>query len=186
MDFGRLYIFYFIFIALFYSSYTKAHDMNITQLPVQLIIPPKACINLVTSESDTLNIRKTEQVLSPNSNNKAWINYSSVVDKNTTNSICASLSSNNLPPEIIVVLHISDDFGEGTGKLGKPAGPINLSDFPQEIINDIGTCFTGEGWGKGHLLTYTWELAPGATSKDIDIEDMNIEIRVIFTIVNNE
>jgi hypothetical protein len=184
-----LHRFHFCFLFLIYllsAGYATAQDLNITQLPVQLIIPPKACINLATSESDTLNLKKTEQVLSPNSNNKAWINYSSVVDKNTTNSICASLSSNNLPPEIIVVLHISENYGEGTGKLGKSAGPINLSDFPQEIITDIGTCFTGEGWGNGHLLTYTWELAPGASAKDIDIDDINLEIRVIFTIVNNE
>lgn len=186
MNLNRFLVTAAFFIIASTGNYVIAQDMNTAQLPVQLTIPPKASINLATAETDTLNLRKTEQVITPHSSNSTWINYSSVVDKNTTNSICASLSSNNLPAEIIVEMHISEDYGEGTGKLGKPAGPITLTDYPQEIITNIGTCFTGEGWGKGHLLTYSWGLAPGVKADDVDIEDIEIEIRVIFTIVNNE
>jgi hypothetical protein len=175
-----------LLFALLSGGFLIAENINTTQIPVQLVIPSKACINLAGTEVDTLNTKRTEQILTPTSDNKVWINYSSVVEKNTTNSICASLSSGDLPPEIIVKLHISDDAGAGSGQMGNPTEPIALTDYPQAIITNIGSCYTGEGPGKGRLISYTWELAPGAKSEDIDIEEMNIEIRVIFTIEINE
>ncbi len=124
MHLWRFVFLYLFYIITFSGENVFAQDINTTQLPVQLTILPKAIINLATSETDTTNFRKTEQILSPTSNNTSWINYSSVVEKNTTNSICASLSSSNLPVEIIVEMHITEDAGEGSGKKGIPAGPI--------------------------------------------------------------
>jgi len=179
---------YGIFFTLMMSGNLIAQDNVTAKFPVQLTIPPKASINLAGSEPDLslINGKSTQQVLTPTSSSKTWINYSSVVERNSTNTICASLGSGNLPAEVLVKLRISEDAGAGSGNMGKPADPIVLSNYPQAIITDIGSCYTGQGVDKGHLLTYTWEYAPNYDPKDFNVEELSIEVSVIYTIVNNE
>jgi len=178
---------YGILLTLFISSVLYAQDTNTTQFPVQLSIPAKACIYLASSENnDSLLITEgTEHELSPGSPRKTWINYSSVVEENSTNTISVSLSYGNIPAEVNVRLNVSEDAGEGSGILGKPSKPVILSYYPQAIITDIGSCYTGQGISKGHLLTYTWEFDPDYDPKDFK-KDINIEICVAYTITNNE
>jgi len=179
---------YGIFLAILISGALVAQESNTARFPVQLSIPPKASINLAGMDIDSslVNVKSTVQILTPTSAKKIWINYSSVVEKDSKNTICASLSSGDLPAEVIIKLQISEDVGKGAGEMGKPSEPIVLSDYPQAIITDIGSCYTGQGAGKGHLLTYTWEFAPKYDPEDINIEDLNFKVYVIYTIVNNE
>ena len=179
---------YGMLLTLLMSRVLFAQDINTTQFPVQLSIQAKASIYLAGFDTDdTLMISKsTKRELSPTSSRKTWINYSSVVEDNSTNTICVSLSSGDLPVEVIIKLNISEDVGEGSGKMGKPSKPIVLTNYPQAIITDIGSCYTGQGTNKGHLLTYTWELDPNYDPKDFKMEELNVAIGVIYTITNNE
>lgn len=179
---------YGIFFTLLMSGSLVAQDNVTAKFPVQLSIPPKASINLAGSDPDLslVNDKSAQQILTPTSSNKTWINYSSIVEMNSTNSICASLGSGNLPAEVIIKLHISEDAGLGSGDMGKPSDPIVLSNYPQAIITDIGSCYTGQGIGKGHLLTYTWAIAPNYDPEDFNIEELSFEISVIYTITNND
>lgn len=179
---------YGILVTFLMNGALAAQENNTTKFSVQLSIPPKASISLAGSDINyrLTNDKGIEHILSPASAGSVWLNYSSVVEANSTNTIFASLSSGNLPAEVIVKLHVSDDAGAGSGKMGKPSDPIILSNYPQAIITDIGTCYTGQGTKKGHLLTFTWELDPDYDPEDFNIQDLNVEIHVIYTITNND
>lgn len=175
------------YLLLYNTSALNAQD-NVTKLPVSLSIPAKANISLAGSDLKLSLVSKDneqKQVITPNSSASIWINYSSVVENNSSNAIFVSLFSNSLPAEISIKLTIGEDEGLGTGEVGKPTEPIILSSFPQSIITNIGSCFTGKGEGKGHKLTYSWKLAPNYDPDLLKLEDLQVEADVIYTISNN-
>lgn len=162
-------------------------DTNATKLPVMLGIPAKANISLagkdlqlsLSSSQDEVTQRVTPR------EGSIWINYSSVVNPLSTNSIFVSLGLGNIPAEISIKLKIDPYQGNGSGELGTPTAPIILSTFPQPIITNIGSCYTGQGEGQGHKLTYSWQLATNYDPKLLILEELQIATDVIYTIVNN-
>lgn len=121
-----------------------------------------------------------EQIITPSTLDKTWLNYSSISDGNSTNVISVNLSSGEIPAEIKIKLSVGNDVGAGAGKMGTPVGTIVLSPYPQDIIVGIGSCYTGRGVEKGHRLTYSWEWLPEYEINQSAIE--NLEIGVIYTI----
>lgn len=140
------------------SIQTKAQINNTAEMAITVSIPAVALIDfegddhLITFNSP----KQVKQILSPSSLNKTWLNYSSIIVTGSTNYITVHISSGNLPPESSINLKISEDSGFGAGKMGLPSAQITLSYYPQYIITDIGSCYTGRGSEKGHLLTYIW------------------------------
>ena len=189
MFFFKAYKFLLILITIFWCSILKAQVSNTSaRLPIQLTIPAKASISLAGSDlnfSFTPSNESNQQTISPKSAGKIWINYSSIIDFNSTNSIYVNLGTGNLPAEISIKLSIGQDAGFGSGQVGIPKEPIILSSSPQPIITNIGSCYTGKGVEKGHMLSYSWELAPNYDPDLIRIEDLQIEVGIIYTIVNN-
>lgn len=156
---------------------------NTVESPVRLSLQPIANLSLAGSN---IRIKSTkglgaEQILTPSSLGVVWLNYSSLVEWNTTNTICVNLNSENLPVEISIKLKIGPDAGKGAGKTGKPAQPIYLSSYPQAIITDIETCYTGQGVSSGHPLYYSLELKPEYNEKDFSVENVNFEVGVTYT-----
>jgi hypothetical protein len=162
---------------------------NTAKLPVQMAIPPSAKLNMGSSELK-FSLFKGEgkdRKLAPKTVDSIWINYSSVIVNNSSNTVCASLATGDLPAEIAIKLKVGPDVGAGYGQVGKPTIPIILSTAPQAIITDIGSCYTGQGDNKGHLLTFSWELKPGYDPDYIQSELLaNLRIRVIYTINSDE
>lgn len=156
---------------------------NIVNMPVILRIPAFSLLEFAGSSKQMsfMSGQGAEQIITPSTLDKTWLNYSSIVDGNSTNVISVNLTYKNLPPEISIKLNVGEYAGTGAGKMGKPIGPIRLTTYPQDIIVDIGSCYTGRGIHKGHQLTYSWEwLSP------YDIEHSlieNIEIAVTYTIM---
>lgn len=175
-------------VTILLSGKLVAQENETARFPVRLSIPPKASFNLAgyDKENSLINDDGTQQLLTLNSLKKTWINYSSVVERNSTNTISASLSTGNVPAEVFIRLNISEDVGLGSGDMGKPSQQIILSYYPQPIITDIGSCYTGQGVEKGHLLTYSWGFASYFDPKDLNLEELSIEVNVIYTITNNE
>lgn len=175
-----------VFLMLTHIVY--AQESNTVKVPVLLEIPAKASVQLIGSNL-TLNYSKNNssdvQVLTPSSAGKCWINYSSIVNFGTSNTIYASLGDGNVPAEISIKLKVGKDVWAGAGQTGQPTEPITLSSFPQPIITNIGSCYTGQGEGKGHELTYSWIVAPNYDPDLIKLEELNIVASVIYTIVTN-
>lgn len=163
--------------------------VNTAKLPIQMAIPPSAKLSMGSSEL-RFSIVKDDgsgKNLAPTTVDTIWINYSSVIQNNTTNTISANLSSGDLPAEVAIKLTVGPDVGAGYGKVGNPTMPVYLNAFPQPIITDIGSCYTGLGNNKGHLLTFTWELLPGYDPEALLDEEMsNLRVRVIYTINSDE
>jgi hypothetical protein len=181
---------YFLLIigAYFLSAQNRMPGENAASLPIQLSIPSKASIYLAGSDLKFSFVpgKGTEQILTPKSVGKLWLNYSSLVERYSTNAICVSLSRNTLPAEILIRLKIGPDVGAGAGMVGKPSGSIILSTSPQPIVTNIGSCYTGLGVNKGHLLSFTWEMNPEYDPSDFVLDSLKIEAGVIYTIVSNE
>lgn len=165
---------------------TIAQDKNTTSMPVVLSIPKVSQIELSGTENRIVYIqgKGAEQYIKPSTQNKTWLNYSSIVDEKTSNVISVSLTANNLPPGLAIRLVVGESSGSGVGKLGKPTSPVYLSALPQDIVIDIGTCYTGKGEKNGHQLSYVWEWLDNDTDKPIISDDL--EIAVIYTITNNK
>lgn len=162
-------------------------DTNETKLPVMLGIPPKANLSLAGKDLQ-LSLAPTEDAVTQRITPREasiWINYSSVVEPNSTNSIYVSMGMSNVPAEITIRLKIDPYVGDGSGQVGTPTQPIILGSFPQPIITNIGSCYTGKGEGSGHKLTYSWELSPNYDPELLRLEDLQIATDIIYTIVNN-
>jgi hypothetical protein len=176
----------FLLIILSYGSKLSAQDKNSVQMPIMFSIPAIALIDFAGFDKRITFIagKGAEQIITPSTLDKTWINYSSIVDGNSTNSISVNLSSENIPSEIRIKLDISPDAGAGAGTIGKPTSQITLTGYPQEIITGIGSCYTGRGTLKGHQLTYSWEWLP---PYDVDHSSIdNIEISVTYTLTSTK
>lgn len=179
-----------LMLLLFFSTpfILLAQLKNQVDIPVNVYITPTATFNVVGADLKFSFVKGqgAEQIITPSTLGKMWINYSSVVEWNSTNSICISISSGNLPVEIFLKLKVGPEAGFGVGKTGKSVGEITLNNYPQAIITEIGTCYTGQGLNRGHPLTFSWEFHPDQDSEIISIDDMKIEIGVTYTIINND
>jgi hypothetical protein len=177
-------IFTILFTILSFRLYCQ--DKNTATIPVILSIPKVSQIELSGTDNRIIYTqgKGAEQYIKPSTQNKTWLNYSSIVDEKSTNIISVNLSANNLPPGLAIRLVVGESSGIGSGRLGKPSGPVYLSPFPQDIVIDIGTCFTGKGVKNGHQLTYVWEWLDKESEMPPIPDD--IEIAVTFTITNNK
>lgn len=162
---------------------------NTAKLPVQMAIEPSAKLSMGSSELNfsIFKMVGNKKELAPSTVDSIWLNYSSVIQNNTTNTISASLATGDLPAEVAIKLNVSSDAGAGYGQVGKPTMPVYLSTYPQSIITDIGSCYTGMGNNKGHLLSFTWELNKGYDLDVLKYEQISsLRIRVIYTINSDE
>lgn len=151
---------------------------NIVQMPVKVSIPSVSLVSFAGSTKQLKDIRNkgTEQTITPSTLDTTWLNYSSIIDGNSTNSICVNINSGYLPAEVVVKLNVGEDVGAGAGTMGKSTGQISLTEYPQAIVTDIGTCYTGQGINKGHQLTYSWEWKPPYDADHSSIDDVKISV----------
>ena len=180
-------------VVLFFSLSLNisAQTNNTAEIPLMMNIPSVALINFVVSNDQMVTYSfsftypdNVEQIITPNTGDNTWINYSSVVNNGSSNYITVHLSSGSLPADVSLNLLIGEDVGAGAGKIGKGVGQIILTTYPQNIINDIGSCFTGSGLNRGHQITYIWEN-PESYNYSLNYENGKI-IAVTYTISSTE
>lgn len=181
-------LFSLIGILIILPSTIYSQNNNTAEIPFLLSIPPVSLLNfavggeqqLVTYSYSFLEPNNVEQIITPSTGDKTWINYSSIVNSGATNYITVNISSGNLPAGVTLRVLISEDSGLGSGLAGTAVREITLSRYPQNIIVNIGSCFTGVGINKGHRLTYIWD----------NLENSNYENRdpigVTYTITSTE
>ncbi|PKP29893.1 MAG: hypothetical protein CVT99_15580 [Bacteroidetes bacterium HGW-Bacteroidetes-16] len=165
VDFKKAVLIITVIGLLFYmplSGYCQ--NNNTAEIPLMLSIPPVSLINfavdgeqVITYSYSFLEPNNVEQIINPNTGDNTWLNYSSIVNPGATNYITANISSGSLPADVTLRVIISEDAGFGSGATGTPIGEITLSSYPQNIIVNIGSCYTGAGTNRGHRLTYIWD-----------------------------
>ncbi len=179
-----------IAIVLVATAATKtadAKDKNSSQHNLQIKVQEVAFIDLETTGADfdiMLNpSTPTEAGLgvdfSKASNSELWLNYSSIVKKNKTRSISASING-NLPDGTTLTVQATEPAGNGEGDLGTvnpTAQP--LTDKEAVIVSDIGSCYTGDGNSSGCNLTYKLDLGEDSYA---GLMTGNYSVQVTYTI----
>lgn len=137
--------------------------------------------NAPVSLSLTTSTAGTTVTSTPNSN--LFLKISSIIPGGTNREITASITSGSVPTGTILTL-VSEacTTSNSEGDLGIPiATPIILSAIDQDLVIDIGTCYTGTGYNDGYQMTFTWEPDNPATNYSLIVSNITI-ITVVFTI----
>ena len=174
-----------------YSNVLSAQEENTAEVAINFKIPSIALVNFVVEGGEiktytysTAGKSSVEQVITPYLNGKTWLNYSSIVYSGLKNYITVHISSGTLPSDVKLNVVVGADIGAGAGTMGSPVGELTLSTYPQNIITDIGSCYTGVGEKKGHQLTYIWDN-PDSYNYSITYKNGK-SIAVTYTITSTE
>lgn len=111
-----------------------------------------------------------------------WVNYSSAIRKNgSRRSIEAQIVNGTLPEGMSLYIQASSFSGIGKGEIGISTGETELEAKPNAIIDNIGSCFTGDGMNNGHKLNFILEIT--------DMDEVNAsgpaEFTILYTISDN-
>ncbi|WP_319230200.1 hypothetical protein [Draconibacterium orientale] len=158
---------YIFFIAFCFLCLGRVQGQN-TSVNIRFSIPEVALIDIEPGEDNTVHFSvssTTESGEAPEvtetSSKSLWINYTSAQSDNSdARSVYAEITEGGLPEGLELEVEASAYKGSGKGDmLGTKEGKIVLSQSPQKIISNVKNCFTGDGVGNGHELTYTLKIA---------------------------
>ncbi len=146
-----------------------------TNIQAQSIIQISSERNVEYRISSNLNESDLRNTMEDDSK---WLNFSLVKKSfEPAYSISAQVAPGSIPPGIEIRLRVNPYVGNSRGNHGNPAGEIILSELPQKIIDQIGTCFTGSGIYSGYQLVYSIEI------KQFEkLSATNTPISIIFTL----
>lgn len=115
-----------------------------------------------------------------------FINYTSIVGGSKRRSVSAQITSGTIPGGLNLKVAARNATTDKKGTAGSPAGSITLSTTPQTLISGIGSCFTGNGNGKGHRIVYSLDLSNnGDDFGSFNYEQNNSEVTVTYTITDD-
>ncbi len=72
-------------------------------------------------------------------------------------------------------------MGHGKGQFGRSSCTVQLANYPQNIINNIGGSYSGTGVGNGHQLLYYLEITNYSL---LDFEDANT-LTIVYTLTDD-
>ncbi len=111
-----------------------------------------------------------------------WLNYtSSLPSFQGTRMITAEIADGSAPSGFKIFLEASAYYGNGKGKMGAPAGKVELTQHPRPVISGIGNTFTGDGINHGHRLNFTLEVSNYADIKKSE----NNSFTILYTLTDN-
>lgn len=155
--------FSFLFVfALFLSVQMSAQvDNNVATHTLIISIPEVALLDIEGGTSVTLTAVAPTEAGNPlnllgTTNNTLYLNYSSIIGAAPDNvrKVSVAVTNGTLPSGIDLKVTASAATGDGAGTKGSPGSQMTLSNTAQDLITGIGSCYTGDGSGKGHQLTY--------------------------------
>jgi len=156
---------------------------------LMIVIPEVALLDIETNEvSKNFTMTFTHpteagtKLSNPSSNTTMYLNYSSVKSAaDPTRSISVSIGT-NVPGGISFFVSAGSVLAGSFGTAGSPTSPISLNTVPDVLIDNIGSCFTGTGANKGHLLTYS---ATHTVASYGSIVAINTPFTVTYTLSDN-
>ncbi len=156
-----------ILLVIFLCGFNASAQWNAEkELEVTFSIPPIALLDIEPGINNAIYFSISpaiESGASPQiqdvSSETLWLNYSSALSAiHGSRKIVAQITGSDLPDGLKLNVEASSYRGSGKGNLGHSAGKITLSSQPQAIITDVGNCYTGDGKGNGHSLTFSIEV----------------------------
>jgi hypothetical protein len=162
---------------------TATHEINVR-------IPEVALLGLVSESQSDIHLNAFSPTEAGNAvdfsgatNNRIWINYSSIISEATPKRKVIAMVQGEMPDGIRLKVEASRATGSGKGKLGKPAGEVELSNQPGDVIVDIGSCYTGKGVNNGHYLTYKLEKNESSDCY-ATLNRQNSSVNVVYTLTD--
>jgi len=157
----------FVILGLLFVSGEAFSQWEEGEINVSFSLPPVALVDIEPDVNNSIHftvLPASESGASPQirrtTSQALWLNYSSALaNPQNTRSIVAEISGGGLPEGVSLNVEASGHKGMGDGEFGQPAGKVELGNQPKAIITNVGNCFTGDGEGNGHQLTFSIEVA---------------------------
>lgn len=180
------YKFYFaiILITVLFSgkssaqSFTAGEQITLQVSSYSLVATNNAPVNL------TLSSAAAGLPITSVSNSDMYVKVSSIVPGGTHRELTARISSGTVPVGTrLTLISAPCTTTNSGGNLGTPyTTPIVLNSVDQELVDYIGTCYTGTGYNDGYRLTYTWMRDPAVNYGLITASASPVAITVVITI----
>lgn len=116
------------------------------------------------------------------SNSDLFVKLSSVVPGGTHRKMSVQMTSGTVPDgTLLKCISAECTTANSGGDLGVPVStPIVLSEVDKNLVNQIGTCYTGTGYNDGYQITFTWH--PDDPTNYHQITATSNVITVVFTL----
>jgi hypothetical protein len=167
-----------------------AQNDNSATHDIKVVIPEVALLGVVSETQTDISLHANLSTEAGNavdfsnaSNNRVWINYSSIISEATPKRKVIAMVQGDMPQGVKLIVEASEFAGSGKGKLGKPAGEVTLTNQPSDVIVDIGSCYTGKGVNNGHFLTYKLEKNESSDSYAA-LNRQNSSVNVVYTLTD--
>ena len=119
--------------------------------------------------------------------NSLWLNYSSIIGSTTepTRKVTVAVTGTLPTGANLKVVAGAADINDGGGNLGTPAAEVTLAAVSTEydFINNVRSCYTGDGANKGHQLTYSM-TEDNANYGALDFDE-DYTVTVTYTLSDN-
>lgn len=168
------------------NTYSHNLEISIPDVAIIGIAGPEGNGSSILLTPDISNLEAGEAVdYSTATNNSLWLNYTSITGspgngngKPKPRTIKAEIDQ-NLPAAFDLLLEVGT-VSSGSGQTGTATqGKIELKKGPSTVVEDIGSCFTENGEGKGHQLTYSLGIKENQLDKVMAAE---YSVTVTYTI----
>lgn len=177
-------------LLIFCSEVAFSQYSNEAGLDMSLSVPPVALVDIEPGLDNDIYFQVSpsmesgaEPVIENVSSQVLWLNYSSALkNKNRTRSVVAEIQGGKVPKGLKLYIQASNYVGNGSGVLGKPKNnKVELTTKPRAIVTKIGNCYTGDGIGNGHALTFSMELTNFSNITSVD----ETTFTILYTIRDN-
>jgi len=152
-----------VFSGIMFNSYCVAQNSEDAHT-VLLIAPQVSSMQLTSESGSEIHLSASAPVDAGSSvvfdqakDSSLWLNYSCIKGgvSGQVKNIFVRIAAGNLPEGVALKLQAGDVTQYGQGDLGAAMKEIYLSTSNQRLVQDIASCYTGEGVGKGRLLQYS-------------------------------
>lgn len=169
------------------SIIVHAQENNDDTHDLTIVIPEVALIDIEPSGSKDFTLQYTAPseaglaISNPTPNSSLWLNYSSTKSAtDPTRSVLVKISA-AITGGISFSVFAPPPVG-GIGQVAITPGFVSLSTTNTPLLFNIGSCYTGNGVGAGHNLTYSSSYSVGSYA---DVRASNQTITVTYTLTDN-
>lgn len=177
-----------ILVLFFVTHCFIAQNRDSKEVEVSLTLPEISMIGIKPENStivlaiETTPVAGEKGIFVSKTEQNLWLNYTcSISPESTTKNLSAQIISGSVPEGLALLLNISNYSGSGKGQFGMPLTPIELNDFPQVILTNIGGSYTKQGTNQGHQLEYQLKII---NYKLLDSEKSNT-LTIAYTLTDN-
>lgn len=164
------------------QSYTAGEPITLAISSYSLIATNNAPVNL------TLTSAMAGAPITSVSNSDMYVKVSSIVPGGTHRELTARIASGTVPvgTKLTLVAAPCTTTNSG-GVLGTAfTTPILLDAIDKELVDMIGTCYTGTGYNDGYRLTYTWMRDTAINYGLIKSTTSPVTLTVVLTITAHD